>query len=1178
VRASWESYEKIQGAAFRLNNPSHSWLGAVGLFVVVGIGYFLAARLGLVLGASQGVPIFWPAAGIAVGAFITLGPNARLPVAVAVVAANIASDILVGRSLSLTITFTFFNTGEALLTAWLIERWFGRTFTLEAVRQVLGFVVASAVSEAIAASGAGIVVHFLEPTTFSAHVWRLWFASCSLGIFTVAPLLIGLGEIVRELPPRRELIEGTVGLATLAALSVFVISLPQSPWATALPVALVLPVLLWIAVRCRPAFAAVAMFIVALAVIWSTTFDVGQFADSSVPLADRILAAQTLVLAAALLALLLAALFAERRRNEVVLKSSNDRLQLALDCAELGIWSLHLKTGRFENDMRDRHIHGHGPDAPPLTLAQMRSQVHPDDLSNLDVAFVALGRAGGSCKTEYRLAPRTDQERSGRERWVAIEGAVVRQANGRPVQLLGVTRDITERKHAEARLQESERASRELLGALPAAIYVTDAAGRITYCNEGAVNLWGARPKLGEDRWSDFSRYYHADGAPIALDDCPTEIALKQGRTVRGLEAILERADGTRIPVAPYPTPIRDRTGAVVGVVNMTVDISERKHAEQMLAERNVQLALAGKFALVGTFTYDVDLERMQVSSGYVTIHDLPEGTDEISRGDWRRGVHPEDLPGVEARFKQAMADRQHEHYCEYRIVHTDGEIRWIDSRSLISYDRDGEARVIGANIDITQRKQTEATLEEHKESLTDALAAGQVMAFHWDAVTGQSRRSDNAALILGIEQDRGDSSPCNEFLRWVHPDDRRIVKTQVRQLCPSNPSYALIYRFCCPNGEQVWLEETAKGEFDATGRLLRIKGLTRNITLRKNAELVLEERNVQLALAGKAGLVGTYAYDTDTEIMQISEGYAAIHGYPERTTEMARSECLATVHVDDIAQVKLRRSEAFHEQRREYKVEYRIIRPNDEIRWVETRCFISYDAVGCPKRVLGVSIDITERKRAEAHQRVLVAELDHRVKNVLATVSAVAGHTLEASSSMSHFVAALDGRIRSMAAAHELLSTRQWIGMPMAELVRCEFAAYSSSNNTTMDGPEVMLSADAGPVIAMVIHELVTNAAKHGALSIKTGGVSVRWYRQLNGSAQLVLVWQETGGPRVEAPKKSGYGTGIVRDLIPYEFGGKVDLSFAPEGVRCRLEIPFDRVSSDSRNGSRSELLHQDR
>ena len=161
------------------------------------------------------------------------------------------------------------------------------------------------------------------------------------------------------------------------------------------------------------------------------------------------------------------------------------------------------------------------------------------------------------------------------------------------------------------------------------------------------------------------------------------------------------------------------------------------------------------------------------------------------------------------------------------------------------------------------------------------------------------------------------------------------------------------------------------------------------------------------------------------------------------------------------------------------------------------------------------------------------------------------------------------------MAAAHELLSARQWQGMPLAELVRRVFAAYVSSNNTKIDGPEVMLSAEAGQAMAMVFHELVTNAAKYGALSTQSGHVSVRWYRKLSGSAQLVVVWQETGGPRVEAPRKSGYGTDVVRDLIPYEFGGTVDFSFAPEGVRCRLEVPFDRISSDDRNALGSERLH---
>ena len=144
-----------------------------------------------------------------------------------------------------------------------------------------------------------------------------------------------------------------------------------------------------------------------------------------------------------------------------------------------------------------------------------------------------------------------------------------------------------------------------------------------------------------------------------------------------------------------------------------------------------------------------------------------------------------------------------------------------------------------------------------------------------------------------------------------------------------------------------------------------------------------------------------------------------------------------------------------------------------------------------------------------------------------------------------------------------------------MAELVQREFAAYARSNNTRIDGPEVILSAEAGQAMGMVIHELVTNAAKYGALSTQSGHVSVRWYRRLNGSAKLVVIWEETGGPRVEAPKKSGYGSGVVCGLIPYEFRGTVDYRFPPEGVRCRLEIPFDQVSSDSRHMSESERPH---
>jgi len=1032
-----------QGRSGVQRSPSlvgQSWLGIVKLAVATGVAYFLAGRLGWALRAESGAAVFWPAAGIAVGALIAWGPSARLPVAATVVGVSTVCSLIIGRNAWLAIALGFINAGQPLFTAWLLERWFGSPFKLEDVRRVLGFFAATAVGSAIAALGAVVALGLIEPTASPLHVWSLWFAACSLGIVTVAPLLIGLGDARRERLPPHELVEGWAGLVTLAALTAFLISLPDGPWATALPEAIVFPFLLWVAMRCRPVFGAAAAFIIGLIVIGSTTLNVGYF-DSGDSLANRILSAQTFVLAEATIVVLLAALFAERRRNEAALKDrndrlkdSNDRLQLALDGAHLGVWSVDPITGSFENDARDRQIHGHHLKAPPKTLAEARPLIHPDDLPALDVAFAASARTGSSFKVEYRLAPVSSHTNADQERWVAVEATVVRGADGRPLRLLGVTRDITERKHAEQKLENSERESRSLLGALPAAIYVTDPAGRITYCNQNAINLWGAEPKLGTDKWCDFSRFYFADGTPMALDECPTEIALKQGQIVRGREAIIERIDGTRIPIVPYPTPLRDGKGGIVGVMNMTVDISELKKAQRALAERNVQLALAGKAGLVGTYAHDINADVMQVSEGYAAIHGLPEGTTESTRSEWKNRVHPEDLARKLTVESKALRKRRGEYRAEYRITRH-GEVRWIESRGFISYDNDGcPQRVIGVNIDITDRKRAE-----------DALA----------------------------------------------------------------------------------------------------------------------ERNAQLSLAGKAALVGTYVYDFDTDRIRISEGYVAIHRLPEGTTEIPRSQWQAGVHSADLGRIEKLRNQTYLERRREYNAEYRIIRGGD-VRWIENRKFISYNADGRPRRVIGVDIDVTERKRVEEQQRALVAELDHRVKNSLATIGAVVSHTLNASSSMVDFATALDGRVQSMARTHELLSASRWHGISVEELIRRVLAPYAMTGNVEIKGRDVILKAEAGQAMGMVLHELATNAAKYGALSTKEGRVSIRWDRRLNGHPPpLVLEWREVGGPSVVAPENSGFGTSTIRDVIPYEFGGTVDLAFAPAGVQCRMELPADWFSN---------------
>jgi len=329
-----------------------------------------------------------------------------------------------------------------------------------------------------------------------------------------------------------------------------------------------------------------------------------------------------------------------------------------------------------------------------------------------------------------------------------------------------------------------------------------------------------------------------------------------------------------------------------------------------------------------------------------------------------------------------------------------------------------------------------------------------------------------------------------------------------------------------------------------------------------RESEERLRERSAQLELAGKAALVGSFAYDVDTGRRQVSEGYAAIHGLSEGTTETSNDEWRARVHPEDIERAEGPRDRAFANRCKEDNAEYRIVLSNGEVRWIERRGSISYGEDGRPERVIGVNIDVTERRRAEQYQRTLNAELDHRVKNVLATVRAIMTHTREASGSSEDFMARLDHRIESLARTHELLSESKWHSVALVEIIRRELAPYNV-RNTDIGGPDLTLKAGAAEAVAMVFHELTTNAAKYGAFSSRTGRVSVCWRWLRNGSSdRLVIDWQEIDGPPVRNPSRSGYGTSIIRELIPFELGGAVELSFAPGGTRCRLEIPGEWAS----------------
>jgi len=319
-------------------------------------------------------------------------------------------------TLSSAIAFALCNAGEAVLTAWLIAHYFGSTFSIGRLHHVMGLLAAAIVGTAVSGvGGAAAFKYFHGSTAPILTTWEHWFASDALGIVTIAPLLIGLASAARDLPPRAEFIEGGVALAALAVMSGIVIFLPREPWAVVMPVALLFPLLLWLAARCRPVFASAAAFIVALTIVWTTTFEIGRFGDPSLAISDRILGAQAGILAVSLCAFVLAALFAERRQHEAALMEGEARLQEALTAGAVTAFEWDVHTGLSRRSENAAQILGFDPQQP-LSGAQFLARIHPDDRARFKALVYDVRPDAPSYTVTFRFIRPTARKCGSRKR------------------------------------------------------------------------------------------------------------------------------------------------------------------------------------------------------------------------------------------------------------------------------------------------------------------------------------------------------------------------------------------------------------------------------------------------------------------------------------------------------------------------------------------------------------------------------------------------------------------------------------------------------------------------------------------------------------------------------------------------------------------------------------------
>jgi len=312
------------------------WVGSIGIAAAVGVSYYLAAYVslsGLFFYQSEGVTVFWAAAGISSGLLIGLGSRTRWPVVAGVfVGAFLIPLVVLGRDIGLSAIFAVCDTAEPIIIAALIARYFGEGFALDQLRKVFAFLGATIAGTAPSSLGGAVASRlFLGPEAEILHTWMHWWTGVAVGVVTVAPVVIGFSAAIREPALPSEQVEGAAGLLTLAAMTGVVLSLPERLWETVVPGALLFPVLLWLAARCRPVFAAAGVLVVSLTIAWTTVFDIGHFANTGLTVDYRIMQAQAVILATAIGAHLLAALFAERRESEARLARTNAMLERERD-------------------------------------------------------------------------------------------------------------------------------------------------------------------------------------------------------------------------------------------------------------------------------------------------------------------------------------------------------------------------------------------------------------------------------------------------------------------------------------------------------------------------------------------------------------------------------------------------------------------------------------------------------------------------------------------------------------------------------------------------------------------------------------------------------------------------------------------------------------------------------
>lgn len=458
---------------------------------------------------------------------------------------------------------------------------------------------------------------------------------------------------------------------------------------------------------------------------------------------------------------------------------------------------------------------------------------------------------------------------------------------------------------------------------------------------------------------------------------------------------------------------------------------------------------------------------------------------------------------------------------------------------------------------DVASRKLMEIALRHSENRLHTLIEASSDLIFRMNPAATLMEQVGGDALLGDVGEE------SNWIERFVLDSDRPMVQAVIDDAIARRAPFHVENRVRTGEGAVRWLSSRAVPVLDDDGAITEWFGMATDITARRNADQQIARGAQMLLVASQIGKVGMWDWNVETGELVWSDEHFRIEGYEVGEVIPTFELWAERVHPEDREGCDIKIAQAM-ESGEDYVNEYRICHPGGDIRWVSARGRYLYDENGKPVRMLGAMIDITQRRREEEWQRLLVAELQHRVRNLIGMVRSVARLSAPSHRNVDDYVDHLIGRLQAMGRTQSTLTRSPGRSVDLSELVREELVVHAVQPDMChVDGPEVALSPHAAEIVTLAIHELATNSVKYGALG-DSGHIRIVWSTlEKDGKPWVKLRWQETAPRGKTKNNRKGFGRRLIEERVPYELEGKGTFAVYDTGVLAELEFPLSDAGS---------------